>query len=1170
MVCIFLASAVLPVAGLPRENTAFAQLDLYPNLETVGVVVSGADLPKTAQLMYRQTGDPNWHAGHPLMRIEDGRLVGSLFGLSPSTTYEIRVSDGTTESSGAATTQPNELPFTPSAVLHVDDSASPGGDGSVTAPYQTIQEGVNHAVPGTQVLVADGLYHEAVSFPASGTAGNWVQVKAEGSGAILDGSENLSGDIWRPDDRARVWFTKINGPIGYLARDQKRFYLYDDLRGLRDGVGHNKVAMNEGWYLERSTMKLYVRSMDNPANHTWQLPQLNYAFEVNARDWLWIEGFEMRFYGAQSGGCGLCATNASHLVIRKNRIHNMQLGIFTNWTGGEEQGNDIRIEYNEIYDPTVTAWPWSAVKGTSMEGTAVILRGHKGAIVRENELHHFFNGVYTGSSGALTNTDLAFDVDIYNNRIHDIADDAYEPEGACVNQRFRNNLVDASFVGVSLAPVTVGPVWVLRSSFANTSGRALKWDRNSDGVVLIYHNTFWTAYPNVNAMDLISPVHNAVLRNNIFQGTGYSVYEVQTGSTGHDWNYDNWYTIPSQHFKWENKDYASITALCAATGLECNGHENPPALANPAGGDFTLLPSSPNIDRGIVIPGINDSYTGNGPDIGAYESSSTVDLPPRVLSVTRTDPNPTSAPSVNFTVTFSEPVTGVDVLPPFNDFALATDPGMSGAFIIGVSPFTGTTYTVSVNTGTGSGTVRLDVLDDNSIRDGAGNPLGGSASGDGSFAAGEVYTINKTAPSVPSVLSIMRADPNPTGADLISFTVAFSEPVSGVDVSDFSLSTTGSLNGALVANLSGSGTTYTVLAATGSGDGGLRLDILDDDSIWNSAGIPLGGTGAGNGIFNTGEAYSVDKTAPLVTGSLRADPNPTAAAVVNFTVVFSEPVTGVDPSDFSLSTTGTISGAAISAVSGSGNQYTVSVGTGSGDGALRLNLVDNDSIVDLVGHPLAGPGAGNGNFNSGEDYTVNKAAVNLITETFRSNGKNDGWVLESSENSNRGGSLNAKATTLVLGDDKQDRQYRTILDFPTDPLPDNAVITKALLMLKGEGVAGTNPFITHQNILVDIRSGPFGNLGPFAYRGLQTMDFQSPSSRDAVGLIQNNPYYGWYWTWLDSSAFEFINLKGITQFRLRFQLDDNDDRGNDYIRFYSGDYGNVTDRPQLLVEYYQR
>ena len=250
--------------------------------------------------------------------------------------------------------------------------------------------------------------------------------------------------------------------------------------------------MNEGWFFERGTNKLYVRSLDNPANHTWQVPRHNRAFDVSGQDWIWIEGFELRFYGTQFEGCGVCTTNASHVVIRKNRIHNMQLGIFVNWTGGENQGNDTRIEYNEIYDPTVAEWPWNAIKGSTMEGTAIVLRGHIGAIVRDNDLHHFFNGIYTGSSGALENSALAFDADVYNNRIHHIRDDAIEPEGASINQRFRNNIIDASFVGVSLAPVTQGPVWVLRSSFANYTGRGIKWDGNSDGIALVYHNTFWT------------------------------------------------------------------------------------------------------------------------------------------------------------------------------------------------------------------------------------------------------------------------------------------------------------------------------------------------------------------------------------------------------------------------------------------------------------------------------------------------------------------------------------------------------------------------------------------------------------------------------------------------------------------------------------------------------
>src|SRR6476619_998294 len=67
------------------------QLNLYPNIETMGVVLNGTALPKTAQLMYRQTGETVWQTGHPLVRIDDGRLVGSLFGLAGATAYDVKV-----------------------------------------------------------------------------------------------------------------------------------------------------------------------------------------------------------------------------------------------------------------------------------------------------------------------------------------------------------------------------------------------------------------------------------------------------------------------------------------------------------------------------------------------------------------------------------------------------------------------------------------------------------------------------------------------------------------------------------------------------------------------------------------------------------------------------------------------------------------------------------------------------------------------------------------------------------------------------------------------------------------------------------------------------------------------------------------------------------------------
>ena len=729
IIFVLLLSTSLPAAAESSslvENSAavFTGINFVSNIETIGIAVSGTGLPPTAELSYRRSGESVWRSGHRLMRIDDGRLIGSLFNLSPSTSYEVRVFDGVSEITGSISTQPDQLSFAPSVILHVNDDAPPGGDGSAAGPFRTIQEAVNQAGPGTQVSVADGIYREAVTFPNSGTAGNWIQVKAEGSAAILDSADVLSGDIWTLSTTSHVWYTKVIGPVAYLARSRNRFYQYDDRNGLMQGTGHGGVAINEGWFYETSTQRLYIRSLDDPASHLWQLPRLNHAFDIAAHDWIWIEGFEVRFYGTTTNGCGVCTINASHMVIRRNKIHNMQLGIFVNWNGTNDQGNDTRIEGNEAYDPLVNEWPWAATKGSFMEGTGIIIRGHIGAIVRDNNVHNFFNGIYTGSSGALENSELAFDADIYNNFIHHVSDDGLEPEGACINQRFRNNTVDRSFIGISLAPVTQGPTWVLRSAFTNFTGRGIKFADSSDGIVLIYQNTGWTNASNINGADLITSIHNVVMRNNIFQSTGYSFAEVPTGSTANDWNHNNWYTTRGStgpHFR------------CVASGLECNGYENPPGFTNPTGGDFTLLPTSPNIDRGVVLPGINDDFTGDAPDVGAYESA--FNSFPTVLSITRANSNPTNVATVGFTVTFSKIVTGVDT----SDFAL-TSAGVKGASLTSLSG-SGTTYTVTASTGSGNGTIRLDVVDNDSIRDAANNSLGGAGLGNGNFTSGEWYNI---------------------------------------------------------------------------------------------------------------------------------------------------------------------------------------------------------------------------------------------------------------------------------------------------------------------------------------------------------------------------------------------------------------------------------------------
>ncbi|MGE5249130.1 MAG: hypothetical protein ACM3QS_02855, partial [Bacteroidota bacterium] len=150
-----------------------------------------------------------------------------------------------------------------------------------------------------------------------------------------------------------------------------------------------------------------------------------------------------------------------------------------------------------------------------------------------------------------------------------------------------------------------------------------------------------------------------------------------------------------------------------------------------------------------------------------------------------------------------------------------------------------------------------------------------------------------------------------------------------------------------------------------------------------------------------------------------------------------------------------------------------------------------------------------------------------------------------------------------VGDNAANKQYRSILSFNTAGIPDGAVITKVVLKIRGAGVSGANPFTTHGNLLVDIRKGAFANSS-----ALQTLDFQAAANKPGVMYFTNNPVNSWYSRALPSTGFIYINKGGLTQFRLRFALDDNNDSGADYIKFASGNYTTAAYRPVLVVEYY--
>jgi large repetitive protein len=127
------------------------------------------------------------------------------------------------------------------------------------------------------------------------------------------------------------------------------------------------------------------------------------------------------------------------------------------------------------------------------------------------------------------------------------------------------------------------------------------------------------------------------------------------------------------------------------------------------------------------------------------------------------------------------------------------------------------------------------------------------ADGDGDMQ----FFMNNNVPSVISIVRAASASANvASSATSVDYTVTFSESVTGVDASDFSLTTTGTASGA-IASVTGSGSTYTVTVNSLGNDGTLRLDLKS-----SGTGIQNSSSKAIAGGYTGGQTYSLDHTAP--------------------------------------------------------------------------------------------------------------------------------------------------------------------------------------------------------------------------------------------------------------------------------------------------------------------
>ena len=621
---------LLPPA--PPVGTA-AALELYGTFHAMGVVVTVAtgddpDGDATAAVEYRAGGD-SYQAGFPLSRVDDTRFVGSLFWLSPGTAYDVRVTfsdpdgdplDGSVVQGTASTRAEITIPAAERSYF-----VSPDGSGTSCSEATpcALTHGLGEAQPGDEVVLRGGVYYTGnLGLARSGAPGSPIVIRgANGETAVLDGADPdaftwtaYGGGVYQASvNVARTHLVTANGD---------RLFPYEDLANLQT-LSRDDTP---GFYADGTTLYVHLAGDADPIGTPMVVSRYETAFSIE-QDHIAFLNLTFRHYGQGSYPKAIYLDGASDNLVQGCTFAVNDLGI-----GIKRASHRNVIQDNLFYD-TIFDWPWDDIKevGRLEDGGIVFydpVTG-RGTVIRRNVFHDDFDGFGVCPSGtaALTN-----ETDVYENTVYNMGDDGVEADGQCSNVRLWNNTFHDVLMGISLAPVYTGPVFAVRNLIYRTglgnndySGSPFKFNSGyaQSGPMYLLHNTADAALPGNNGLYVKAPGTWTLIyaRNNVWAGTAYALNNYNTGQPI-DLDFDDlWNDNSGDLVRWNGTHYTTVSAFAAATGQEPHGLCADPGFAGAGNGGYTLGPASDLIDRGAIIPGINDEFVGSAPDIGAFEYS---------------------------------------------------------------------------------------------------------------------------------------------------------------------------------------------------------------------------------------------------------------------------------------------------------------------------------------------------------------------------------------------------------------------------------------------------------------------------------------------------------------------------------------------------------------------
>lgn len=607
-------------------------MSLYANYHTVGITVEimvsdDPDQDATGAVRVRALAG-SYRDALALTRVSSTRFVGSLFDLNPDQVYEVEVAftdpdghpiDGQLVTDQIATRADFTLPGFDRRLV-----VDPNGSGSACSDANpcSLTQALSQAQPGDEIVMRDGVYYSGdFALPVAGTALQPIAIRAaSGASPVLDGSHNLTF-VWTPGPSGTYSTTLPDANPHLVTASGVRLYPYQSSSDLQ-----NQVWGLAGFYASGNSVTVKLDGGADPNLVEMVVAKYNSAFHAGHSHWI-FDGLTFRHYGGGSYAKAIYIDDGSNHVIQ-----NCVFAINDSGIGLKRASHQNLIQNNEFYD-TVFMWPWDAVKaGSQLESGGVVVydpMSGRGNVIRSNSFHDFFDGFQTcpgSDNGPMTN-----EMDVYDNQVYRAGDDGLSADGVCSNLRIWNNRFHDVLVGISLAPILEGPVYALRNLIYKTgagnsiyTGYPFKFNVGSQptsGYMYLFHNTSDASYLGNHGFDIKSPGtwQGIVARNNIWVGTDYALRNANT-SQPVDMDYDLLWNDGLNHLvRWGSTNYTTLMDYQLGTGQNLNGLEANALFADPGNGDYQLQATSPAIDQGLVIAGINDGFHGLAPDLGAHE-----------------------------------------------------------------------------------------------------------------------------------------------------------------------------------------------------------------------------------------------------------------------------------------------------------------------------------------------------------------------------------------------------------------------------------------------------------------------------------------------------------------------------------------------------------------------